>query len=189
MTLFLAGLAAALFEPMLDGRCDDHVEGARAIAADGGVTAYVRQTRDFVWLCFAVPEGSYATLDLRLEAPGLPKPANLHASAQLGEWIADDPASAPDSASSPIWWRNIDGWWASTTPFNGMAATADGPRPNFRPVRGREIQLSKRRFGHGEWRVAATISDVASEPDSVTVRWPRSGSFSIDVPPAGGGNH
>ena len=181
MALFLAGLAVAISEPVLDGRCDDHFEVARAIPADGGVTVFVRETREFVWLCFAVPEGSYASLDLRLEAPGLPKPTNLHASAQLGEWVADDPDSAPKNGSSPVWWRDIDGWWASTTPFNGMTATPDGPRPNFRPVPGREMQLSKRRFGHGEWTMVATISDVAAGQESVTVRWPRSGRFSLKV--------
>lgn len=181
MTLFLVGLAAAIAEPALDGRCDDHGEVGEAIAAEGGVTVYVRQTRDFVWLCFAVPEGSYATLDLMLDAPGLPRPLNLHASAQLGEWIADDPDLAPKNASSPIWWRNIDGWWASTTPFNGMTATLDGLRPNFRTVRGREMQLSKRRFGNGEWAMVAAISDVAAGQDRITVRWPRSGRFSLQV--------
>jgi hypothetical protein len=186
MTLFLAGLAAAVVEPVLDGRCDDHLEAGQKIAAEGGATAFVRQTRDFVWLCFAVPEGSYASLDLRLEAPGLRERMNLHASAQLGEWAADDPQAAPKNASSPIWWRNVDGWWASITPFNGMIATPDGLRPNFRPVRGREVQLSKRRFGLGEWTMAATISDVAAGQESVSVRWPKSGSFNLKVTKDGG---
>jgi hypothetical protein len=178
----LVAAAAALVEPMLDGKCGDHVEIAQTMAADGGTTVYVRQTKDHVWLCFAVPEGSYGTLDLRIEAPQLPNALNLHASAQLGEWLADDPAAAPKDGSSAIWWRNIDGWWASVTPFNGMATTPEGRRVNFRTVRGREMQLSKRRFGMGEWKLVATISDVAGPTDErISVRWPAAGQFGLKV--------
>ena len=178
----LAAAAAVLVEPVLDGRCDDHVEISQTMAAIGGTTVYVRQTKDHLWLCFAVPEGSYATLDLRIEAPRLPKAMNLHASAQLGQWAADDPEAAPKDGSSAIWWRNIDGWWASVTPFNGMAATPEGQRVNFRTVRGREMQLSKRRFGLGEWKLVATISDVAGPNDErISVRWPAAGQFGLKV--------
>lgn len=178
----LVAAAAALVEPMLDGRCDDHVEIAQTIAADAGATVYVRQTKDHVWLCFAVPEGSYGTLDLRIEAPHLAKPLNLHASAQLGEWTADDAEAAPKDGSSPVWWRNVDGWWGSVTPFNGMRTTPEGRQINFRTVRGRELQLSKRRFGLGEWKLAATISDVAGPGEErVSVRWPQSGNFTLKV--------
>jgi hypothetical protein len=178
----LLAAAAALVDPILDGRCGDHVGIAQTMAVDGGATAYVRQTKDHVWLCFAVPEGSYGTLDLRIEAPHLRQALNLHASAQLGEWAADDPRATPKDGSSEIWWRGIDGWWGSVTPFNGMATTAKGPRINFRTVRGRELQLSKRRFGLGEWKMAATISDVAvpgREP--ISVRWPQAGNYKLKV--------
>lgn len=182
LATLITAAAAAFAEPMLDGRCDDHVEAAPTHAAGEGVTAYVRQTDEHVWLCFAVPEGSYATLDLRVEAPGLAKPMNLHASAQLGEWVTDDPAAAPKDGSSEIWWRDVAGWWGSTTPFNGMATTAAGRQINFRTVRGREMQLSKQRFGSGEWKLVATLSDVAVPgKDPVTIRWPASGEFALKV--------
>ena len=182
MIALAAPAAAALVEPMLDGRCDDHAEIAQTIAADAGATVYVRQTEDHVWLCFAVPEGSYGTLDLRIEAPRLRQALNLHASAQLGEWPADDPEAAPKEGSSPVWWRNVDGWWGSVTPFNGMRTTPEGRQINFRTVRGRELQLSKRRFGLGEWKLAATISDVAGPGGgAVSVRWPISGNFTLKV--------
>ena len=174
--------AAALVEPMLDGSCDDHVEIAETRAADGGVTVYVRQTKDHLWLCFAMPEGSYGTLDLRVEAPKLPQALNLHASAQLGEWPADVPDAAPKDGSSALWWRDVNGWWGSVTPFNGMTATPEGRRVNFRAVRGRELQLSKRRFGAGEWKIVATISDVAAPDDKrISIRWPVSGHFTLKV--------
>lgn len=158
------------------------VQIAQTLAADGGTTIYVRQTKDHVWLCFAVPDGSYGTLDLRVETPRLAKALNLHASAQLGEWPADDTSAAPKDGSSPLWWRGVDGWWGSVTPFNGMVTTPEGRSLNFRTVSGRELQLSKRRFGAGEWRLVATISDVAL-PDGkqISVRWPRSGHFTLKV--------
>ena len=178
----LAAAAAVLVEPMLDGRCDDHVEIAQTMAVDAGATVYIRQTKDHVWLCFGVPEGSYATLDLRIEAPRLAAPLNLHASAQLGEWAADDPDAAPKDGSSPAWWRGMDGWWGSVTPFNGMTTAPDGRRVNFRTVRGRELQLSKRRFGLGEWKLAATLSDVAGPGgEQISVRWPSSDPYRLKV--------
>jgi hypothetical protein len=173
-------IAAAAAEPMLDGRCDDYA-GTAAVAELTGVKAYVRQTTEHVWLCFAVPEGSYASLDLTIQAPKLAKPLNLHASAQLGEWAADNPAAAPANASSPEWW-NVDGWWASTTPFNGAITTPQGRQVNFRTVAGRELQLSKRRFGTGAWSLSATLADVQGGSDTmISVRWPRSGSFRLEV--------
>ena len=167
---------------MLDGRCDDHAQAVRAQPIGDGAAAYARQTADHVWLCFAVPDGSYASLDLRIETPALARPLNLHASAQLGEWAADEPGAAPANGSSESWWKGVDGWWASTTPFNGSIATPEGRRTNFRTVRGREVQLSKRRFGLGLWKVSAVISDVAVPGGGrVSVKWPASGQAVLTV--------
>lgn len=172
--------AIALAEPMLDGRCDDHAGIAEATAL-GGVTAYLLQTRDHVWLCFALPAGSHGTADVRIESPGLTVPLNLHASAQLGEWAADDPEAAPKDGSSPIW-GNADGWWANVVPFGGLITTPNGPRANYRTISGREMQLSKRRFGKGQWELVATISDVAgADGKQVSIRWPAAGHRSLQV--------
>ena len=95
----LAGVAAAHTvsswatnapEPMLDGRCDDHASEAGPVALASGLTLYLRQTRDHVWLCYTAPPDSYAIADLRIESPDLERALNLHASAQLGEWLSDD---------------------------------------------------------------------------------------------------
>ena len=167
---------------MLDGRCDDHAQAVREQPIGDGAAAYARQTEDHVWLCFAVPDGSYASLDLRIETPGLARPLNLHASAQLGEWPADEPGAAPANGSSEAWWKGVEGWWANTTPFSGSVATPEGRRINFRTVRGREVQLSKRRFGIGPWKVSAVISDVAVPGgERRSVRWPASGQAVLTV--------
>jgi hypothetical protein len=53
---------------------------------------------------------------------------------------------------------------------------------NYKAIPGRELQLSKRRFGSGEWRLVATISDVAATGnEKVSVRWPESGHFTLKV--------
>ena len=177
----LIAAAAALVEPMLDGRCDDHFEIARTWAVDGGVTAYLRQTADHVWLCFALPPDSHGTTDLRIEAPALPAALNIHASAQLGEWAADDPGAAPKDGASPIWGK-ADGWWANVVPFGGLITTPDGRRASYKAIPGREMQLSKRRFGSGEWKLVATISDVAGPGEErISVRWPASSHFALKV--------
>src|SRR5688500_10722687 len=98
--LIAAAVQAAAVEPMLDGRCDDHRAGAAVAALGGGVSAYVRETRDHVWLCFALPPDSHGTTDVRIEAPALEAALNLHASAQLGEWAADEPSAAPKDGAS-----------------------------------------------------------------------------------------
>ena len=186
--LILAAILAAApqtstrsVEPMLDGSCDDHEGGDSRFQPGANVRAFVHQTRDHVWLCFAVPEGSFATLDVRIEAPALREPLNLHASAQLGEWPADDRSAAPAGPDSPLWWK-IRGWRANTTPFNGTVRTAGNLQVRFRPVIGREVQLSKSRFGKGQWRISATLSDIARpEGGSAEVRWPQEGSARVEV--------
>lgn len=180
MHALLVAVAAAAIEPMLDGECDEY-SPAVGQASAGQVSGFVRETRDHVWICFGVPEGSYASVDLRLEAPKLKSALNLHASAQLGEWAADDPAAAPTSANGQGWW-NAAGWWASTTPFNGSIATPQGRQINFRTVRGREFQLSKVRFGRGTWRLSAALADVRTGPDrNGEARWPAAGSYRLTV--------
>jgi hypothetical protein len=175
----LAAIAAVAIEPMLDGRCDEYRPGAQAIELDHGVRLHLAQTRDHVWLCFSVPEGSYGTLDLRVESPQLANAMNLHASAQLGEWAADDPAAAPKNAQDPLWGR-VHGWWANVVGFEGISETPEGPQVSYRTLTAREIQLSKARFDRGEWLLLATLSDIAvPEGQASTVRWPAKGAAKI----------
>jgi hypothetical protein len=101
-TLNFSLLAAVLFQfatanadpsiipPMIDGRCEEYNGlNATQVKMDEAVTLHVYQSKHFVWLCYDYPEGSYGTLDLRVEAPGLKEAMNLHISAQLGDWPAD----------------------------------------------------------------------------------------------------
>lgn len=150
--------------PLLDGSCGEYPVLAQAeyrIADE--VVLYLFQDRDYVWFCYTLPADSFGMADLTIDAPGLTKTLNLHVSAQLGEWSADE--SAPANADSPQWW-NHRGWSGTTVPFNGANAALDeAGKPkvdyNFRHTRGRELQLSKRRFGRGEWRWHIDIRNVA----------------------------
>jgi hypothetical protein len=46
----------------------------------------------------------------------------------------------------------------------------------FRPILSREYQLSKARFGKGNWQFALTLSEVATPAgDRVTLRYPAEG--------------
>ncbi|HEV2567258.1 hypothetical protein [Sphingomonas sp.] len=168
-------IAATSAEPMLDGRCDDHA--GTPVLTDKGVGVRLTQTRDHVWLCLTAPVGSWSAVDLRIEAPGLTEPLNLHASAQLGEWAAGRTDAAPRDAQSPVWWNNR-GWAGSVSRFNGMEAG----RVRFKPVEGRELQLAKARFGRGTWRLALDVNGVAG-PDGKTgsVRLPATGTLALRV--------
>ena len=44
--------------------------------------------------------------------------------------------------------------------WNGTRETDEGPRPNFQASEGREVQLSKARFGRGTWRLRFSIGAV-----------------------------
>lgn len=104
---------------------------------------------------------------------------NLHASAQLGEWAADDPAAAPKNSLDPLWGQ-VHGWWANVVQFKGIAETASGRHASYRTLTGREIQLSKARFGRGKWRLSATLSDIALPGGkATTIRWPTEGSSPV----------
>ncbi len=152
--------ASAYDYPLLDGRCDEYQSmGAELIAEGDAISVLLFQDADYVWICYALPAESYGTLDLVVDSPGLTDPMNLHVSAQLGEWRADRPDEAPQDSNSDRWWR-IDGWWSNAVSFNGMKETDEGPRLNFQSSEGRELQLSKARFGRGIWRLRFLIGMV-----------------------------
>lgn len=167
--------------PLLDGACDEYPALAQAAyeVADH-VMLYVFQDRDYVWLCYTLPENSFGMADLTLAAPALGEKINLHVSAQLGEWPADKPGAAPSGADSAQWW-NHRGWSGTTVRFNGakIGSGAAG-KPvvdyNFRLSPARELQLSKQRFGRGEWRWHIDIRNVADgRGGQKSLRFPASG--------------
>ena len=145
--------------PMLDGRCGDVAALGEAHALPYGLTLHIFQDAGYVWLCVPLDGNDYGVLDMYLEAPNLPAPLNLHVSAQLGEWRADQPDSAPKTANSSKWWE-IGGWLSNPLRFNGMIE--DGSRPNFRQNPGREVQLSKTHFGQGTWKIQLKLTAIAA---------------------------
>jgi hypothetical protein len=146
--------------PLLDGRCDEYQRvGAEVIAEDDTISVLLFQDADYVWLCYALPEESYGTLDLVVDSPGLADPINLHVSARLGEWRAGHRDEGTQESRSDRWWK-IHGWWSNAARWNGMRETDEGPRPGFLKSEGRELQLSKARFGRGTWRLNFSIGAV-----------------------------
>ena len=173
--------------PLLDGDCGEYAGLAQAKhRVSDDVALYVFQDHDYVWFCYTLPTSSFGMADLTVAAPALNKPLNLHVSAQLGEWPADEPDAAPAGPDSPQWW-NHSGWSGTTVPFNGAkAALDDAGKPkvdyNFRMTRARELQLSKQRFGRGEWRWHIDIRNVADRKGGqVSLRFPKQGEQTLKV--------
>lgn len=161
---------------MVDGRCDEasYAENA-SVELGAEVTLYRYIDEHYVWLCYDYLDGSYGTLDLEVSTPTLGRAINLHVSAQLGEWWADEPESAPQTADSDQWWE-ISGWTSNVVWMNGMNDEADPPQINFKNAQARELQLSKARFGSGPWHLRFNIRAL-SLPDG--------GRTSIVYPPEG----
>jgi hypothetical protein len=158
--LMTATRIGAAHYPLLDGRCDEYRSiGAHVIAESDTISVLLFQDANYVWLCYTLPGDSYGTLDLEMDAPGLADPVNLHVSAQLGEWRIGHPEEIPQSAASDRWW-SVHGWWSNAVSWNGTRETDDGPRQNFQSSEGRELQLSKERFGRGSWRLRFAIGSV-----------------------------
>ena len=155
--------------PIIDGRCEEYKkQKSIQIKMDDFVTLYVYQNQHFVWLCYNNTEGGTGLLDLRIEAPGLKKAMNLHISAQLGEWPADKPEMAPTEGTSADWW-NHKGWTANTVWFNGYrmrtSETGEEQVANWRNAPDREMQISKERFGRGEWKLRFNIYMLRGKDD------------------------
>lgn len=171
-TCFLTSLSANPSHkapPMIDGQCNEYSElGAKSVKIDDAVTMQIYQNQHFVWLCYNYPDGSYGTLDMIVDAPGLEEAMNLHVSAQLGEWPAEKPDMAPDEGNSPLWW-NHKGWTANEVWFNGyrMRKTDKGEEQvaNWNNAPAREIQLSKNHFGRGEWKLRININAIQGKDD------------------------
>ena len=160
--------------PMVDGKCIEYSQMKTATTTDLGsnVTLFSFQNDDYVWFCYSKNKQSYGTMDLYIDAPNLPEPLNLHISAQLGEWPANTPDAAPSEGNSDQWWE-VDGWWANVVSFNGNKTTDDGEeRLNFKAGIGREMVLSKDRFGSGEWRLYFNIHAIVNNGKSETIHYP-----------------
>lgn len=170
--------------PMVDGKNTEyHQLGVIPVQLAEGVQLYVFQNDSYVWISYDFPEGSYATLDMALKTEKLPKALNLHVSAQLGEWPLGEDAQIPMSASSELWWNN-QGWTANTLWPNGIDSTSQrGPQIIFKNGTMREVQLDKKRFGRGEWKVRLEINALRSKEGRFTsLTFPESGMyFSIPV--------
>jgi len=137
--------------PLLDGACGEYADlGASSMTLPHDMTLSVFQDHNYVWLCTTLPPESFGTLDLVIDAPGIEAPRNLHVSAQLGEWLADDEGGAPETADSDLWWQ-ISGWSAIPVHFNGYQGEGDALRARFIHSKGRELQLAKGHFGRGAW--------------------------------------
>ncbi|TFW20170.1 hypothetical protein E4L96_10635 [Massilia arenosa] len=152
--------AASLPAPMVDGDCAEFRPlGARMIALSPQVQLFVYEDEHYVWMCYTLPPGSMGQLDMVLATPALPAALNLHVSAQLGEWPAGRPELVPKNAESDAWWQ-VQGWTANTLHVNGMDTSGQQPRYRWKETPGRELQLSKARFGHGTWTVSMTIYGI-----------------------------
>jgi len=168
----LAAQGAVGAEPMLDGDCSDHKAAVQAIPVRPGVDLFIRDTADHVWLCFTAPPESFATADVELQSPGLTTPLNLHASAQLGEWNSLDPSAAPERPTDERWWK-ISGWTGTTNRFR---PAGNGQRLEFFPAPARELQMSKARFGRGEWRIKLRIAGLKDGNGTRgEISWPADG--------------
>jgi hypothetical protein len=177
-----APAAASPGYPMLDGHCGDvaALSQERHEVVDG-VELFVFQDRDYVWLCYTIPDGNFGMVDVAVASPGLAEPMNLHVSAQLGEWPIASPDLAPAEATSPQWW-NHHGWTAAVVPFNGVEEIDGQSRYKFKPTPGRELQLGKARFGRGTWRLSLSIRGITG-PDgaALTPRFPATGDHVLQV--------
>ena len=167
---------------MLDGDCGEYdALGAPAEHLDPRTKLYSWQDAGSVWLCIALPDRSQGVLDLKLLAPALDVPINLHVSAQLGEWLVGDPQGAPASPSDDRWW-NHRGWYANPLHFGGLQSGDHGTHVTFRFSSAREIQLSKDRFGRGEWLISLTLDAVGKADGSVgSISWPLDGNWRLHV--------
>ena len=152
--MFVVGAAALLMVPvssdpvLLDGRCDP-AEYAKAARHDlgQGVTLYALHGKDFINFCAALPPESLGSMDLYLQSPSGGAITNVHVSAQVGERTYQEGAD-------PAWeWGNHRGWYGPPVAIRGSELRPDGkPRITFKDSTGREVQLSKARFGSGPWK-------------------------------------
>lgn len=168
--------------PLVDGDCADFPTNHQQQPLGLGLNLRIFQDQHFVWFCYEIPEGSWGTVDLRIEAPALDEALNLHVSAQLGEWPADRSELAPADAQSDRWWQTR-GWTANWVWLNGYRTNTRGERAvKFKLSPARELQLSKARFGRGEWKLHFDIGLRDDDGEPVRLHFPAGeGHFTLQV--------
>lgn len=146
---------------LLDNRCPaEEWESATRRDLGDGVELLLQHDARHAHLCFRVPAGSFATMDLYLQSADGSAPWNLHASAQLGEKRRGGEGWPPE------WnWGNQHDWYSPAVPFRGVRQTEAGPRADFGAVEAREIQLSRQRFGAGPWRAMVELRALGPQLD------------------------
>ncbi|NER16562.1 hypothetical protein [Spongiivirga citrea] len=166
--------------PLVDGKYDDYIAlGIEPITISEGVDLYTYQNEHYVWICYTMPEGSYGTLDMHIETEKVGDSLNLHVSGQNGEWYLNAPGTAPDSPESDRWW-NMNGWNSNVVWPNGMDRNGEDFRYRFKLTRARELQLSKARFGKGNWNLKMKIGSIKRKDGSYDkFEFPNDGSFFI----------
>lgn len=171
---------AAPASPMLDADCSEYPAlGAVRQQVAPGVDLYIHQDEHYVWLCYTFPAGSMGQLDMQLQAPALTSALNLHVSAQLGEWPLDRADLQPLTPESDLWWET-SGWTGTVLRIHGMDTSGPKPRYRWKDSRAREVQLSKARFGRGEWRFSLEIHQVRNGAGALgEVRFPAQGMYSM----------
>ena len=167
-TAILGILAQPSADPvLLDGRCDP-AEYAKAESRDLelGVVFHAMHDEQFITLCAALPPDSLGTMDLYLQPESGGPITNLHISAQVGERTYQD-------GENPDWtWGNHRGWYGPPVAFTGATVRPDGTaRATFADATGREIRLSKSRFGQGPWKMRIELRAVGPAKAN-TVRIP-----------------
>ena len=168
--------------PMVDGDCAEYSAlHAQNIGISKEVGLHIFQDKYFVWFCYTYPDGSFGTADLKMKTKTIPNGLNLHVSAQLGEWPMDKPELAPKNPESEMWW-NHNGWTANPVWINGMDRSGAQARYRFKNAKAREIQISKRRFGIGEWLFSLEIRSIkGSDGKTFDLTFPTVGEYKLKV--------
>ena len=162
--------------PLVDGNCSEYAKMASdSIQLSDDVMLHIYQDAHYVWLCYCYPKESFGTLDLQLISKKYLEPINLHVSAQLGEWPANNPELAPQTPQSDKWWE-IEGWTANPVWLNGRDTTTN--QINFKNANARELQLSKKRFGRGLWEIQMEIRSIKGrDGEFYNIQFPEDGSY------------
>ena len=170
--------------PMVDGKNTEYAAlDISPIALEENVNLYIFQNDHYVWISYDYPEGSYGTLDMRIHTDKVPSLVNLHVSSQLGEWKIGKDDQIPTDPNSDLWW-DIEGWTANNLWVNGIdTITYDTPEFKIKIAEMREVQLSKERFGKGEWKFKLKINAIKNADDQfVSVSFPKGKEYhSIQV--------
>ncbi|GEM_PF-3481093 len=155
--------------PMVDGsKSEWELVDKEAIPISDDVTLFIFQNDSYVWIAYDFPKESFATLDMVIETEKVRTPLNLHVSAQLGEWPLGQEESIPKSPTSDLWWNN-SGWTANNLWVNGIdTLTYSTPELKIKKSEIREIQLSKDRFGRGEWKIKLKINAIKTKNGNFT---------------------